>query len=88
MVGQILVRHLDDEVIARLKVRAALADLSLEQLLRDVITAAAPLTPDEKVTISRRLRAAFAAEDWDTRGAIRWGRDDEFIDAGQKAKSR
>ncbi len=48
--------------------------------MRDLLTGSAPLTPDEKVAISRRLRTAFAAEDWDTASAIRWGRDDEFFD--------
>lgn len=82
--GQILVRNLNDDVIARLKQRAELVGVSLEQFLRDLLIAAAPLTPDEKVTISRRLRAAFAADDWDTHGAIRWGRDDEFFEIEKK----
>ena len=82
--GQVLIRNLDDEVIARLKQRAALGGLSLEQFLRQLLSGAAPLTADEKVAISRRLRAAFAADDWDTRGAIRWGRDDEFFEIEKK----
>jgi plasmid stability protein len=82
--GQVLVRNLDDDVISRLKQRAEVAGLSLEQFLRDVLTMSAPLTPDEKVAISRRLRAAFAADDWDTPGAIRWGRDDEFFEIEKK----
>lgn len=82
--GQVLIRNLDDEIVARLKQRAALAGVSLEQFLRDLLTGAAPLTADEKVAISRRLRAAFAADDWDTPAAIRWGRDDEFFDLEKK----
>ena len=82
--GQLLVRNLDDEVIQRLKQRAELTGISLEQFLREILTVAAPLTPDEKVAISRRLRAAFSADDWDTHGAIRWGRDDEFFEIEKK----
>ena len=82
--GQVLIRNLDHEVIARLKQRAELAGVSLEQFLRDLLTGAAPLTADEKVAISRRLRAVFAAEDWDTPAAIRWGRDDEFFEIEKK----
>lgn len=82
--GQILVRNLDDEVIQRLKLRAELTGVSLEHFLRDTLTMAAPLTSEEKVAISRRLRAAFTADEWDTKGAIRWGRDDEFYEIEQK----
>jgi len=39
--GQVLVRNLDDRVIDSLKTRAALKGCSLEQELRDVLTAAA-----------------------------------------------
>ncbi|NJM30414.1 MAG: hypothetical protein HC855_10200 [Rhizobiales bacterium] len=42
------------------------------------------MTADEKVAISRRLRAAFETEDWDTRSAIRSGRDDEFFEIEKK----
>jgi antitoxin FitA len=82
--GQVLIRNLDDDVVARLKQRAELAGVSLEQFLRDLLSGAAPLTADEKVAISRRLRAAFASDDWDTSGAIRWGRDDEFFEIEKK----
>ncbi|GIL02667.1 MAG: hypothetical protein BroJett030_25660 [Alphaproteobacteria bacterium] len=54
--GQVLIRNLDDEVIAKLKIKAELAGKSFEQSLRDLLAAAAPLTPEEKVAISRRLR--------------------------------
>lgn len=85
--GQILVRNLDDELIAALKVRAELAGKSLEQTVRELLSAAAPLTPEEKVAVSRRLRAAFGAEDWDTGAAIRWGRDDEFFELEKRFDS-
>jgi plasmid stability protein len=77
--GQVLVRNLDDRVIDSLKTRAALKGCSLEQELRDVLTAAAPLTPEEKVAIARRIRAMSPPlGDLDVRAAIRYGRDDEF----------
>ncbi|WP_125461685.1 MULTISPECIES: hypothetical protein [Rhodomicrobium] len=39
--GQIIVRNLDDQVIARLKERAQRADQSLEQTVRDILVEAA-----------------------------------------------
>ena len=55
--GQVLVRNLDDHVIEQLKHKAEIKGHSLEQELRDVITAAAPLTADEELALARRLRA-------------------------------
>jgi len=77
--GQVLVRNLDDRVIERFKTKAELKGHSLEQELREVITAAAPLTPEEKVALSRKWRASMPPlKDFDVRAAIRHGRDDEF----------
>jgi plasmid stability protein len=77
--GQVLVRNLDDHVIEQLKHKAEIKGHSLEQELRDVITAAAPLTADEKVALARRLRAMSPPlHQVDVRAAIRSGRDDEF----------
>jgi|GEM_PF-1131905 len=82
--GQILVRNLDDELIERLKTKAELAGKSLEQSLRELLASAAPLSAQEKVAVSRRLRAAFASDEFDTKAAIRWGRDDEFDELERK----
>jgi plasmid stability protein len=77
--GQVLVRNLDDKVIERLKRKAELKGHSLEQELREVITSAAPLTPDEKVALFKRLRSLSPPlHHVDVRAAIRHGRDDEF----------
>ncbi len=77
--GQVLVRNLDDQVIDKLKTKAELKGRSLEQELREILTAAAPLTPDEKVALSRKVRAMSPPlRDFDVRAAIRHGRDDEF----------
>ncbi len=77
--GQVLVRNLDDRVIENLKTKAELKGRSLEQELRDVLTNAAPLTPDEKIALFKKLRAITSPiSDVDVRAAIRRGRDDEF----------
>lgn len=81
--GEILVRNLDDTVIERLERRAELNGHSLEQELRELLTAAVPerpLTPAEKLEISRRLRAQSPdLSHVDISAAIRYGRDDEDI---------
>ena len=75
--GQVLIRNLDDAVIRAIKLKAELKGHSLEQELREIIGRAAPLTPEEKVAMSRRLRAEFTApEDFDVHAAIRQGRGD------------
>ena len=77
--GQVLVRNLDDHVIELLRHKAEIKGHSLEQELRDVITAAAPLTADERVALARRLRAMSPPlHHVDVRAAIRSGRGDEF----------
>src|SRR5271155_2981807 len=77
--GQVLVRNLDDRVIESLKTKAELKGRSLEQELRDVLTNAAPLTPEEKMALFQRLRAMPPPlGDIDVRAAIRRGRDDEL----------
>jgi plasmid stability protein len=77
--GQVLVRNLDDRVIEKHKLKAELKGHSLEQELRDLITAAAPLSPDEKIALFKRLRSLSPPLDnFDVRAAIRCGRDDEF----------
>jgi plasmid stability protein len=55
--GQVLVRNLSDEVISALKVKAELKGHSLEQELREIIEAAAPFTPAERLAISQQIRS-------------------------------
>lgn len=76
--GQVLIRNLDDAVIRAIKLKAELKGHSLEQELRDIIgRAASPATIEEKVAMSRRLRAEFSVpDDFDVHSAIRSGRDD------------
>lgn len=54
--AQVIVRNLDDDVVATLKRNAARHRRSLEGELRAVLTAAARLAPDDKVAISREIR--------------------------------
>ena len=82
--GQVLIRNLDDSVLASLRLKAELSGKSFEQELRDILTDAAPMTPDELVSVSRRLRSAFPIEELDTHSAVRWGRDDESVDREAK----
>jgi plasmid stability protein len=55
--GQVLVRNLEDKVINALKERATLHNNSLEQELREILTAASKPTPAELRAISQRIRA-------------------------------
>jgi plasmid stability protein len=58
--GQIIVRNLDDHVIARLKARAAKANQSLEQTVRDILSAAAKPSKEEVWQEIDELRAQIA----------------------------
>lgn len=55
--AQVLVRGLDDHVVAALRRKAELHGHSLEQELRVALTAAAQLTREERVALARRIRA-------------------------------
>ena len=55
--AQVLVRNLDDHVVDSLKTKAELKGRSLEQELREILTKAATLSPEEKVAISRHYRS-------------------------------
>jgi len=52
-----MVRNLDDEVVERLKARAAADKKSLEQTLRDVLTQAAKPSRAEVIAELDRIRA-------------------------------
>ena len=53
--GRVLVRNLEDRLIESLKTKAELKGHSLEQE-RDVLTSAAPLTPEEKIALFSKLQ--------------------------------
>ena len=52
--------ELDDGLIRSLKATADLKGRTLEEELRDIISRAAPLTPQERVALSDRIRAKQA----------------------------
>ena len=55
--AQVLVRNLDDRVVANLKRTAELHGCSLEQELRNILSAAARPTRRERAVIAERIRA-------------------------------
>lgn len=55
--GQVIVRNLDDQVIAALKTKAELHGQSLEQELRAILSQAAVPNVQERVTLANRIRA-------------------------------
>lgn len=54
--GQVIVRNLDDQVIAALKVKAELHGQSLEQELRAILSNAALPNAEEKLALADRIR--------------------------------
>ncbi len=75
--AQVIVRNLGDGVVAALKRRAALHGQSLEQELRDILTAASRPARHERVSIAERIRAMTPAgiEQTDSTEVIRQDRD-------------
>jgi plasmid stability protein len=75
--GQILVRNLDEAVIERLKLKAKRENSSLEQTVRDIITAAAKPSRQEVIDEIRRIRAMMPASTLDSAALIREDRDND-----------
>lgn len=74
--AQVLVRNLDDEVVARLRERARRAGRSLEQQLREILSAAAQPDRDEILAEMDRIRAMTpAVRQTDSAELIREDRD-------------
>jgi antitoxin FitA len=68
--------ELDDDVIKRLEVRAEAKGRTLEEEVRDIITRAAPLTPEERVALSDQIRSMQAEPSTlDSTDLIRAARD-------------
>ncbi len=59
--GQVIIRNIDDRLIARLKARAASRRKSLEQSLRELLTDAATPTRAELLAELDRIRAMAPA---------------------------
>jgi plasmid stability protein len=73
--GQIIVRNLDDSVIARLKARANRAGKSLEQSVRDILSDAARPSREEVWAEIDRLREKAGPVTLDATDLIREDRD-------------
>ncbi len=75
--AQVLVRNLDEQVVAALRRKAELHGRSLEQELRVALTAAASLTNEERVALARRIRSLTPAKvkQTDSTELIRQDRD-------------
>ena len=58
---QVLIRNIDDDVLERLKRRAAGEQKSLEQCLRDVLADAARPSREELLADVERIRTAIAS---------------------------
>lgn len=77
--GQLLIRNVDDRVIKQLKRKAALKGHSLEQELRETVTAAGSAMREQRGALFRQMRESMPPlENFDVGAAIRHGRDDEF----------
>ena len=55
--GQVIVRNLDDHIIAALKIKAELRGHSLEQELKAILVEAAKLTIEDRRTLVDQIRA-------------------------------
>jgi antitoxin FitA len=55
--AQVIVRNLEDDVVERLKLKAELHGRSLEQELREILRAAAPLSVEQKLALVDRAHA-------------------------------
>jgi plasmid stability protein len=55
--AQVLIRNLDDDVLARLKEHAAARKISPESLLHEIVTRAAGITAEKLMALARQLQA-------------------------------
>lgn len=74
--GQVLIRNIDDDVLERLRRRAAAQQKSLEQSLREVLADAAKPSRAELIADLERLRGAIAARE---KPGVRYPTAEELI---------
>jgi antitoxin FitA len=74
--GQLLIRNLNDEVIAKLKRAAARESKSLEQKMRELAEREARREDDEFWELARLTREMTRGADIDLRAAIDEGREE------------
>jgi plasmid stability protein len=76
VMAQVLIRQLDDQVVAALRARARARGVSLEQSLRDLLTAAARETDSLREELARlRATTPAAGRSLDVAALIREDRD-------------
>ncbi|MEO3435309.1 hypothetical protein [Inquilinus sp. CAU 1745] len=73
--AQVVVRNLEDRVVQNLKIKAELHGHSLEQELRDILSDAAKLSREERLSIIDRIRAMAPAQTSDSADLVRADRD-------------
>ena len=80
--GQLVVRGVDDRLVAALKRRAATAGRSMEQLHREIHEAALAPYLEGFATAAARLRERTAASASDSAATVRADRDRDMAGAG------
>jgi len=78
--AQVLVRNLPDDVVARLKAKAAERNTSLEQYLRDLIERDAASARDERIERLRAFRESQPRIEGDLGELVRQGREEREAD--------
>jgi len=73
--AQVLVRNLDDSIVAQLKLKAAKENMSLEQYLRGVFEREACGSKAEALARLKQIREETGAFDFDSTAAVRNDRD-------------
>lgn len=75
--AQLLVRNVDDKIVEALKRRARLQNISLEQTLREILTAAVKPSRAEVIAEIDALRKKIGPISGDSTALIREDRDNE-----------
>lgn len=73
--AQVLIRNLDDDVVAWLKREADKAGTSVEQYLRDMLTSQRRANVDEALRVAREIRARSKPAHRPSEDLIREDRD-------------
>ncbi|TDR95902.1 FitA-like ribbon-helix-helix domain-containing protein [Enterovirga rhinocerotis] len=55
--AQVLIRNVDEDTVESYRQKAKIKGISLEQELRNLLEAHKPFTPDERLAVSRAIRA-------------------------------
>lgn len=76
--GQVIIRNLDDSVLAHLKAKAERAGVSLEQSLRDLLTREARKDEEEFIAWAKSMQAKAKPVTVDSTVLIREDRDSNY----------